>query len=43
VDACGARLGDRSTADLLSRLVEFHETTAWMLRTLLNSPEAARA
>jgi starvation-inducible DNA-binding protein len=32
------RLGDPTTADLLTRLVEFHETTAWMLRMLHNGP-----
>jgi starvation-inducible DNA-binding protein len=26
------RLGDPATAELLTRLIEFHETTAWMLR-----------
>ena len=29
-----ARLGDPTTAELLNRLREFHETTAWMLRML---------
>jgi len=29
-----ARLGDPGTAEVLTRLVEFHETTAWMLRML---------
>jgi starvation-inducible DNA-binding protein len=42
VEACGIGLGDRGTADLLKRLVEFHETTAWMLRTLLSHPDTAR-
>lgn len=28
------RLGDPATAELLTRLLEFHETTAWMLRML---------
>ena len=32
------RLGDPATADLLKRLVEFHETTAWMLRMLRDGP-----
>jgi starvation-inducible DNA-binding protein len=31
-------LGDPATAELLTRLVEFHETTAWMLRMLHNGP-----
>jgi starvation-inducible DNA-binding protein len=43
VEACGIKLGDRGTAELLKRLGEFHETTAWMLRTLLNSSDAAKA
>jgi starvation-inducible DNA-binding protein len=43
VEACGARCGDRGTADLLKRLVDFHETTAWMLRTLLDQPGTSRA
>lgn len=42
VEACGATLGDRSTAELLNRLQEFHETTAWMLRMLLDLPEPRR-
>ena len=29
-----ARLADPGTAEVLTRLVEFHETTAWMLRML---------
>lgn len=40
-ETCAAELGDPGTADILSRLVEFHETTAWMLRTLLETPEVA--
>lgn len=36
------RLGDPATADLLTRLVEFHETTAWMLRMLQNGPGSDR-
>jgi starvation-inducible DNA-binding protein len=32
---CALQLGDPGTADILRRLVEFHETTAWMLRTVL--------
>lgn len=30
---------DASTADFLTRLVEFHEDTAWMLRTVLQGSE----
>jgi len=36
VRACAGRLGDPSTAHELQRLVEFHETTAWMLRMVLD-------
>lgn len=32
------RLGDPGTAQMLMRLVEFHETTAWMLRMLHDGP-----
>jgi starvation-inducible DNA-binding protein len=32
------RLGDPATAELLTRLVEFHETSAWILRMLHNGP-----
>jgi starvation-inducible DNA-binding protein len=34
------RLGDTGMVELLIRLIEFHETTAWMLRTLQNGPPA---
>ena len=34
------RLPDAATADLLLRLVEFHETTAWMLRVVHSGPDA---
>lgn len=30
---------DAATCSLVRRLVDFHETTAWMLRTLLDAPE----
>ncbi|HVU35980.1 MAG TPA: ferritin-like domain-containing protein [Opitutaceae bacterium] len=30
---------DRGTLTLFERLLEFHETTAWMLRLLLDTPE----
>ena len=33
---------DDATADVLRRLIEFHETSAWMLRMLLEGPEGAR-
>jgi starvation-inducible DNA-binding protein len=35
VRLCTGQLGDPGTADILRRLVEFHETTAWMLRMVL--------
>jgi starvation-inducible DNA-binding protein len=35
------RLNDPGTADLLRSLVEFHETTAWMLRVVNNGPDPA--
>lgn len=42
-DARASReLGDAGSAAILARLVEFHETTAWMLRTVLQGPEHAR-
>ena len=41
VEAVGDRGGDEVAA-LLSQLLEFHETSAWMLRLLLESPERAR-
>ena len=34
------RLPDAATADLLLRLVEFHETTAWMLRVVHSGPDS---
>ena len=34
------RLPDAATAELLWRLVEFHETTAWMLRVVHSGPDA---
>jgi DNA-binding ferritin-like protein len=36
------RLADPVTADLLLALVEFHETTAWMLRVVKNSSNATQ-
>ena len=36
---CG---GDAATKSLLSGLVDFHETTAWMLRTVRMVPEVPR-
>lgn len=34
---------DAATSSLLGRLVDFHETTAWMLRMLLDGPEVPRS
>jgi len=34
------RLPDPGTADLLLRLAEFHETTAWMLRVVSHGPDS---
>jgi starvation-inducible DNA-binding protein len=36
-----ARLGDPATAQLLTRLQEFHETSAWMLRMVNDGPESS--
>lgn len=42
VEKCSRQLGDPGTADVLAGLVEFHENTAWLLRTVLQEPEPAR-
>jgi starvation-inducible DNA-binding protein len=42
VKKCSQTLGDPNTADVLARLVEFHETTAWMLRMVLQGAEPVR-
>jgi starvation-inducible DNA-binding protein len=34
VELCANEYGDAGTADFLTGLMEFHETTAWMLRAL---------
>lgn len=34
------RLADPATAELLRRIADFHDTTAWMLRMLLEGPES---
>jgi starvation-inducible DNA-binding protein len=34
------RLPDKPTAELLLQLVEFHETTAWMLRVVHSGPDS---
>jgi starvation-inducible DNA-binding protein len=43
VRKCSHQLGDPGTADILRRLVEFHETTAWMLRTVLEGSASTPA
>lgn len=42
-DACVAEYGDPITAELLRELVEYHETTSWMLGELLEDRELAEA
>jgi starvation-inducible DNA-binding protein len=37
------RLSDPATADLLMRIVEFHATTAWMLRMVNHGADSERA
>lgn len=34
------RLADPGTAELLQRVADFHDTTAWMLRMLLEGPDS---
>lgn len=36
------KLGDPVTAELLQRMADFHDTTAWMLRMLLEGPDSER-
>jgi starvation-inducible DNA-binding protein len=43
VHACAERLGDVATANVLSGLAEFHDTTAWMLRMILHGPRLTPA
>ena len=43
VEECAARLGETSAARLLGELVEYHETTAWMLGELLEDRALAQA
>ena len=40
---CVQQFGDAGTAEILRRLVEFHETTAWMLRTVLEGQASTPA
>jgi starvation-inducible DNA-binding protein len=40
---CARQLGDPGTADVLGQLAEFHETTAWMLRTVLEGSASTPA
>ncbi len=43
VRKCSHQLGDPGTAEILRDLVEFHETTAWMLRTVLEGSASTPA
>ena len=43
VRKCSHQLGDPGTAEILRRLVEFHETTAWMLRMVLEGSASTPA
>lgn len=43
VDSCANRHGDAATAELLSGLIEYHETAAWILGELLEDRELAEA
>ncbi len=36
IDVCDDKLGDKGTADLLTGLIQEHETMAWTLRRYLN-------
>jgi len=36
------RLADPTTAELLQQVADFHDTTAWMLRMLLEGPDSRR-
>lgn len=36
IDDCGNKFNDAGTADLLTRILQQHETTAWILRRYLN-------
>lgn len=40
---CAGEWGDSGTADLLRELLEYHETTAWVLGELLEDRELAQA
>lgn len=37
-----AQLGDPATAELLKRVADFHDTTAWMLRMLLEGHDSGQ-
>lgn len=43
VETCTARCHDPATAELLSELAEYHETTSWMLGELLEDREISEA
>lgn len=42
-EACAVECSDPVTADLLGELVEYHETTSWVLSELLDDRELAQA
>lgn len=42
-EACAVDCGDHVTAELLKELVEYHETTSWVLGELLQDRERAQA
>lgn len=41
--ACAGECGDPATAELLDELIEFHETSSWMLGELVDDTELAEA
>jgi starvation-inducible DNA-binding protein len=43
VETCTAQFHDAATAELLSELAEYHETTSWMLGELLEDREISQA
>jgi starvation-inducible DNA-binding protein len=43
MNSCNAQVGHRVLAELLKELLEYHETTAWLLTELLEDRELAQA
>ncbi len=43
IATCTEEIGDAGTADFLTKILEYHETTAWMLRSLLNDRVTLRS